>query len=167
MLLLLGKGVFNNILLEEYDFKNPKEITAPFEASYTMKAQKHVDNVLDIYFLTVPYMTGIETHTSILTEKRYNTLNLYEVTKIEPTVQEVYINFPKGMKLYKLPEKIKVSSVWGEYEVTFERTKTGVKVTKFQKFNVAEVPVEKYHEFKDFYLSLLEYDKTKIVFVTK
>lgn len=161
---MLGKGVFKNIILQDYKFENPKEITAPFNATYKFKAKKHADNVLDIYFLTIPYMTGIETNTAILTENRRNTLNLHEVTKIEPTMQEVNISFPKGMKLYKLPNNIHEESEWGIYDVKFSKTKTGVKITKFQQFNVDEVPVKKFGSFKEFYLTLLEHDKTKIVF---
>ena len=164
---ILGQGVFKNIVLQHYDFKHPKEFTIPFEAEFTLTAKKHADNVLDIYFMTIPYMIGIETNTAILTEKRYNTLNLHEITKIEPCKQEVVIHFPKGMKLYKLPQNIMEDSKWASYKVEFEEIEDGIKVTKFQQFKVDTIPTSEFNDFKDFYLELLELDKTKIVFNSK
>lgn len=161
---MLGKGVFKNVVLKDYKFLNPKEITGPFEAEYALKVKKHADNVLDIYFLTIPYLIGIETNTAILTEKRQNTLNLHGLTKIEPSIQEVKVLFPEGMKLYKLPKNIHLESKWGVYDVKFKEITGGVKVVKFQQFFVDQVPVDAFADFKKFYLDLLEYDKTKIVF---
>ena len=62
---LIGKGVFESLDLVDYEFKNPKEITEPLQSTYSFEAKNFVDNIEDIGFMQIPYMTGIQKSVAI------------------------------------------------------------------------------------------------------
>ncbi len=159
---MLGKGIFSSLQLSEYKFENIKEITQPLIASYKLKAEDFTENVANMIVTRIPYMTAITTNPAISSEVRINRLDLNDVVRVEPTIQNVKINFPKGYKLVQLPADIKVNNKYGSYSVKFKKTDTGIMVQKEQSFTKRIIDETEFDEFKKFYLQLLKLDKTKI-----
>jgi transglutaminase-like putative cysteine protease len=73
--------------------------------------------------------------------------------------EEIYPEF--------LPEPVKFSSRFGEYEASFKIDQGSLLYVRRVKMKKGEFPAESYTELIDFYKNMNKADNTKIVFVTK
>ncbi len=73
--------------------------------------------------------------------------------------EEIYPEF--------LPEPLKFSSRFGEYEASFKIDQGSLLYIRRVKMKKGEFPAESYTELIDFYKNMNKADNTKIVFVTK
>lgn len=73
--------------------------------------------------------------------------------------EEIYPEF--------LPEPVKFSSRFGEYEASFKIDQGSLLYVRRVKMKKGEFPPESYNELIDFYKNMNKADNTKIVFVTK
>jgi len=159
---MMGKGVFQNIELTNFDISNISEITAPLKSEYNLESGAFCDKVAGLLIFRVPYMTAVQQSQAMLSKTRYNRLSVKALSSTAPTTQKVRMHFPAGWQLIELPENIKITSKYGEYRATFTKTKDGVQIEKYQQFNQDEIPVEEYDAFKAFYFKLLEADGTRM-----
>jgi transglutaminase-like putative cysteine protease len=73
--------------------------------------------------------------------------------------EEIYPEF--------LPQPVKLSTRFGEYEATFKVDQGSLIYTRRMKMNKGEFPPESYNELIDFYKNISKADNTKVVFMTK
>jgi len=167
LLEMIGEELFNNVKLEQMDFENPDNITEPLRGKYKLKSDKYSDNVLDIYFMNVPFLNPVNNSVVFSSEERMNTLDLSLITEVAPTKESLLLRFPEGKRLYKLPEDISIDNEYFSYQLKFTKEKDAVKVVKYQKFKKQHVTVDEFNIIKDVYTKLYDADKTKIVLVNK
>jgi len=167
LLKFMGKGVFENLYMDKFNFDNPDELTPPLIGNFEMSAYSYSDNIDEIQFIRIPYVNAVRPSTIISSKKRYNSLALSEIIDPEPTLQKVNIKLPKGYSLRKLPKDISVENDFVIYKVSFKQDKNGLYVEKYQQFKKTIIPVEDFDKFKQAYLKLLEYDRLKITFNVK
>ena len=167
LLKFMGKGVFENLYMDKFNFDNPDELTPPLTGNFEMSAYSYSDNIDEIQFIRIPYVNAVRPSTIISSKKRYNSLALSEIIDPEPTLQKVNIKLPKGYSLRKLPKDISVENDFVIYKVSFRQDKNGLYVEKYQQFKKTIIPVEDFDKFKQAYLELLEYDRLKITFNVK
>ena len=79
----------------------------------------------------------------------------------------IQYQLPEGIYPEFLPEAIKVSSRFGEYEASFIVDEGQLLYIRKVKMNKGEFPADSYKEFTDFYKAINKADNTKIVFMNK
>ena len=163
----IGKGVFQNMTLQDYKFENLKEISQPLRSQYNVSATGFSDKVASLFIFRVPYATAIQSSQAMQSKARYNRLNLDNISETTPTRQIVDVHFPKGYQLVELPEDFNIDSKYGTYKVSYKKIKDGVRVEKYQVFKVTEVTTQEFDAFKDYYFKILEADMTRMAIQKK
>jgi hypothetical protein len=162
VLYYLGDGQYDNLDLENYSFDNIGEITAPLKGQFAFKAMNFSDNIVDIYFTRIPLMQGIKTTNIFSSSKRFNTIDLSEIVRVTPSLQKITLDFPAGTSVRKMPANIELENEFVKYSLKFTKTKTGVYVERYQQFKTDQVKAADFKQFRELYLKLLDYDRTKI-----
>ncbi len=167
LLEMIGKELFSNVKLQSMEFENPDDITEPLRGKFRLSADKYSDNVLDIYFMNVPFLNPINNSVVFSSEQRLNTLDMNKVTEIAPTKETMVLRFPQGKRLYKLPDNITIDNDYFTYELKFLEEKDAIRVEKYQQFKKQQITVEEFKRLKELYTELYDADKTKVVLVNK
>jgi len=165
ILATMGRDVFSDLHLENWDYANQIEITEPLRSSYTFTSARFSDKVSNLLIFRLPYMVGVPTSKALLNKNRRNDLDLRDILPVEPVVQKLTLRFPKGYTLTEFPKDIHLESRFGRYTVHFKKQKDGLLVEKRQQFFVSEIPVADFQEFKDFYLQVLDVDAAKYAII--
>jgi tetratricopeptide (TPR) repeat protein len=158
----MGRGVFQNMELADYKFDNMDDISNPLKSTYALSAKGFSDKVANLYIFRAPYMTAILSDQALNSKVRYNRLNLREIVKVTPTVQQLDIHFPPGYHLLEVPENISLHSTYGDYTVTYKPIPNGIHIEKYQRFSEQIIPVEEFDNFKNYYFKILEADGTRM-----
>ncbi|MBC7426794.1 MAG: hypothetical protein H7321_09690 [Bacteroidia bacterium] len=159
---MMGKGIFDNLTLENYKFENIDSITQPLRSDFNFSAFNFCDRLSGMLIFRVPFMTAVTMKPSLLSQKRFNSLDVTDVIDISTTTQKVNVNFPAGYALLEMPKNIALTSKFGTYNLTFIKTAKGLQVEKTQTFNQSYVNPEDFAAFKEFYLQMLDADSGKI-----
>lgn len=158
----LGESVFEDLKIVTYDFGELEGITESLESKFTFKSNKYLDKISRFYVFEIPYMKATDRFSELLTEKRHNNLDLYQIMDIYPTVQVVNIEMPNGYRVSEVPESVKMNNAFFDYEVRYEQTVNGMKVYRKLYFKDRLVKIEDYAEFKKLYLEMVEADGLKL-----
>ncbi|HLP11394.1 MAG TPA: transglutaminase domain-containing protein [Flavobacteriales bacterium] len=162
VLYYLGDGQYDNFSLENYNFENVDEITAPLKGNFNFKAMNFSDNIVDIYFTRVPLMQGMKTTNIFSSSKRFNTIELSEICRVTPSLQKIKLDFPKGTTVRKMPADVNIENEFVKYSLKFSKTATGIYVERYQEFKTSEIKAADFKKFRELYLALLDHDRTKI-----
>ncbi len=157
----LGAGVFQDLQIVDWNYHNRAEFTEPLRSAFTFSSQRFSDKVSNLLIFRIPYMMPIYSNAALQNEKRMNRLNIIDFVYVEPTRQRVELKFPEGFELTEFPEDVSVSSEFGEYRVTYKEMEGGMIVEKYQQFSMTTIPVEKYADFREFYLKILDFDEAR------
>jgi hypothetical protein len=157
-----GSGIFDHLTVQNFDIVGLNEINTPLGWNISGTANTYSDKVLDFFVFKIPFPISVQYHPAIGAEKRYNSLDLEQITEVAPLDLSVEIELPKGYKVVKLPSEIKIDNQFGYYQLTFEKTSKGIKATKMQGFKKPIVSPEDFAEFRAFYLKMLDADGTLI-----
>lgn len=82
-------------------------------------------------------------------------------------VDTIHYQLPDALYPEFLPQPIKISTRFGEYEASFKIDQGMLVYTRRVKMNKGEFPPETYNEFVEFYKSVNKADNTKVVFLNK
>jgi tetratricopeptide (TPR) repeat protein len=164
---LMGKGIFENADLTNYEFYNMEDISNPLKSDYNFNIINFCDRVSGMLVFRIPYMTAITTNPAILTKVRHNSLDLGEIVNIDPTKQKLELQFPEGFELLEMPDNVDIKNKYGTYKVNFKKLPNGIEVEKYQVFNSSVIDVKEFEEFKKFYLQILDIDSSKIALKKK
>ena len=162
---LLGQGTFQDVRLRDYDFANRLSITEPLRSHYTLSGERFSDRVSNLYIFRLPWMLAIRNSSAIKTSERVTTLDVAKLCETAPSRQRVEIMFPKGYQMTEIPENIEVESEFGLYRVKFRSIEGGLEAEKYQQFYTTRVPPEKFEEFREFYLRLLDLDEARYAII--
>jgi hypothetical protein len=157
-----GESTFENLKIVNYDFGKLEGITESLESEFTFKSDKYLDKISRFYVFEIPYMKATDRFSELLTEKRYNNLDLHQIMDIYPTVQTVNIEMPNGYRVSEIPESIIMNNAFFDYEVRYEQTANGMKIYRKLYFKDRLVKIEDYTEFKKLYLEMVEADGLKL-----
>ncbi len=158
----LGESVFENLKIVDYKFGELEEITESLESEFLFKSDKYLDKISRFYVFEIPYIKATDRFSELLTEKRYNNLDLHQIMDIYPSIQVVNIEMPDGYRLSEVPKSIVMDNVFFDYEVRYEQTPKGMKVYRKLNFKNRLVKVEDYVEFKKSFLEMVEADGLKL-----
>jgi len=82
-------------------------------------------------------------------------------------VDTIRYRLPEGIYPEFMPQPVKLSSRFGEYEATFTLDQDNLIYIRKLKVNNGEFPPESYNELVEFYRNLNKADNTKMVFLSK
>jgi transglutaminase-like putative cysteine protease len=90
------------------------------------------------------------------------------VRKIAYTdLDTIRYHLPEGVYPEFLPENVKITNRFGEYEASFRVEEGNLVYTRRIKMNKGEYPASSYQELIDFYRGISKADNTKMVFMSK
>ena len=82
-------------------------------------------------------------------------------------IDTIRYRLPEGIYPEYMPQPIKFSSRFGEYEATFTLDQDNLIYIRKLKMNKGEFPADSYNELVEFYRNLNKADNTKMVFLSK
>jgi transglutaminase-like putative cysteine protease len=82
-------------------------------------------------------------------------------------VDTIRYRLPEGIYPEFMPQPVKLSSRFGEYEASFTLDQDNLVYIRKLKMNNGEFPAESYNELIEFYRNLNKADNTKMVFLSK
>ncbi len=159
----MGKGVFGNLEIIDFDFKNRDSISEPLKSTYVFKANDYSDDVLDIHFFKIPWMNGIQKHIAVLNDVRHNRLDVFQLTNTAPTKQVINIKLPVNMKLRTSFNDVSIENEFGIYQLKLKYRNGSITIEKYQEFKKEIITPQEFPEFKKFYQRILKLDNMKIV----
>lgn len=162
---LMGKGTFQDLRLGDYAFEKQFDISAPLESRYTFTGSRFSDKVSNLYIFRVPYMMAIRPSQALQSGTRTNRLDVAELCSVAPSRQRVTIHFPDGYQMTELPANISVESEFGQYRVTYTPVENGLMVEKYQQFYTSIVTPNKFDEFREFYLRVLDLEEGRYAII--
>lgn len=162
---LLGKGTFQDLRLEEYEVENRMEMNEPLRSTYQFTGERFSDKVSNLYIFRLPWMLAIRNNNAIKTPERVTSLNVLRLCETAPSLQRATLRFPDGYEMTELPANVEVTSEFGTYRLTFTAMPGGLRVEKYQEFATTRIPPQKFEEFRDFYLRLLDLDEGRYAII--
>lgn len=165
LLFKLGRGAFENISIDKSSFTNLEEFEHPLKGKFNITSYNYSDQIINIHFMKIPFMVNIKSSTLISSPKRYNTIDLTQITETAPCLQKITLTMTEGTKLMYIPKDVELKSRFGVYRLTFKKLANNkIYIEKYQQFYTTQILLKDFVEFREFYLKMLEYDRTKIAF---
>lgn len=162
---LLGKGTFQDLRVENYTVANRMEMNEPLRSEYTFTGERFSDRVSNLYIFRLPWMLAIRNSNAIKTDERVTGLDVLQICETAPSRQKARLSFPEGYEMTELPEDIEITSEFGTYRLRFTAVAGGLEVEKYQEFTTTVIPPEKFDEFRNFYLRLLDVDEGRYAII--
>lgn len=162
---LLGKGTFQDLRLESHEVANRMAMDEPLRSSYRFTGERFSDRVSNLYIFRLPWMLAIRNSNAIKTDERLTSLDVLRLCETAPSRQIARLRFPEGYEMTELPEEVEVVSEFGTYRLSFRAIPGGLEVEKYQQFATTRIPPEKFEEFRDFYLRLLDLDEGRYAII--
>ncbi len=157
-----GSGAFDHLVLNDFSFENLEDITIPLSSSFDMKAYNHVEKVSSFYIIQVPIFKPISTSPTLFVDKRYNNLDLLALFETAPNFQKIDLEIPSTFTLMEMPQNVKIDNEFASYELRFNKTAKGFQIERELVFKNRLVENKDYQKFKDFYMQILDADRTKL-----
>ena len=82
-------------------------------------------------------------------------------------IDTIRYRLPEGIYPEFMPQPVKLTSRFGEYEATFTLDQDNLIYIRKLKMNKGEFPAESYNELVEFYRNVNKADNTKMVFLSK
>ncbi len=152
----------DHLKIRDFSFENLKEIDAELVTELEMRAFNHLEKVSSFQILQVPFLNPITTRSALFGEFRNNNLALSELFNLAPSEQIIDLQIPKGFELLEVPDDVLVENEFGTYELNFKKLKTGIQIQRKLSFEHHFIKSDSYSDFKEFYLQLLDGDRTKL-----
>ena len=162
---LMGKGTFQDLRLGEYDVENRMEMNEPLRSTYSFTGERFSDKVSNLYIFRLPWMLAIRNNNAIKTPERVTSLNLLRLCETAPSRQRAVLYFPDGYEMTELPADVEITSEFGTYRLDFTAIPGGLEVVKYQEFTTTRIPPEKFDDFRDYYLRLLDLDEGRYAII--
>lgn len=158
----LASSDFDYLKLEEFSFDNLRKIDTTLQTHLNMKAYYHLEKVSNFQILQLPILYPITTRTALLSEVRYNNLALGDLFDLTPSEQLITLDIPNNLELLEVPRNIVLENEFGTYELYFQKSQNGIQVKRKLIFKKHFITSEEFSDFKNFYLKLLDGDRTKL-----
>ncbi len=155
-----GAGVMRNLDWEQIRFLNLEDINEPLHIQLVINAFRQMNKVADFYIMPLPMLQCTPTLRSLFASKRQNDVDLDDLFEIVPSKEDIYFEIPDGFNFVEIPKNKEINSAFGTYSLVFERTKSGIHITKSLQFKQRFVSHNDYPALKEFYAALLSADDT-------
>ncbi|MEM6342800.1 MAG: DUF3857 domain-containing protein [Bacteroidota bacterium] len=149
----------------EFELENLDKIHDPLYLQTGLQAPEFTEDLYDLTILTLPLIVEGSLPDALLQEERLGLLDVSQITVLAPTEQDLLIRMPEGMKLYQIPEDVRLRSQFGEYSLEFRLEESGLRVIRKNQFTQAIVKPEDYQAFREYYFQRFKHDRTKLVLV--
>jgi transglutaminase-like putative cysteine protease len=135
--------------------------------SATVKAELDMRRFATVSGKRIFVMPNLMNRSTIIPEKletrRTNVVMKFAYFHIDT----IRYRLPEGIYPEYMPQPIKFSSRFGEYEATFTLDQDNLIYIRKLKMNKGEFPADSYNELVEFYRNLNKADNTKMVFLSK
>ena len=152
----------DHLKIRDFSFYHLKDIDSNLKTQLELKAFNHLEKVSSFQILQIPILNPITTRTSMFAEYRSNNLALDQLFNLAPSEQIIDLQIPNGFELLEVPEDIVSENEFGSYELLFKKTKKGIQIKRKLFFKHHFIASDSYADFKEFYLELLDGDRTKL-----
>lgn len=163
----LGGGSMSNLNFEKTAFENLENLSAPLVSRLKIRSFNQVDKVSNFHIIPLPFVLSMPAKKELFAPSRYNDLDLNDLFEIAPTRETVDLTLPDEFELLETPAPVWRQNEFGDYSLRFEKTKTGLKITRELTFKQRFIRHEDYAAFKSFYLDLTDADGTKLALRSK
>ena len=99
---------------------------------------------------------------ALFASQRYNAIDLDAFFELAPIFETVDFEVPQGFELVEIPQNLILHTRFGDYELTFEPTPTGLRLKRSLVFKQRFLLDTDFPEFKKFYLSVLDGDDVRL-----
>jgi hypothetical protein len=152
-----------NFDVQSFNFKNKKDKIPTAEVSTELSLRRFATVSGKRIFIT-PNLMNRSTHIPEKVEgRKTNVFTRFSYTDIDT----IRYHLPEGIYPEFLPESVKLTSRFGQYEVSYKVDQGSLVYTRKIKMVKGEFPAESYQEMIDFYKSINKADHTKLVFLSK
>jgi hypothetical protein len=149
--------------LTKFSFINNKEKIPSAEVSLDLVLNRFASVSGKRLFLTPNLMNRLAYLPEKLDERRTDIIFKWGYVNSDIITYHI----PENIYPEFLPEPVKINSVFGEYEASFEVNQGNIIYTRKLKVNNGTFPANSYKQFSDFYKSINKADNIKVVFLSK
>jgi hypothetical protein len=149
--------------LVKFSFINKKEKIPSAEVNLDLTLNRFASVSGKRLFLTPNLMNRLAYLPEKLDERRTDIV--FKWGHVNSDVINYHI--PENIYPEFLPEPVKIASIFGEYEASFEVDQGIIIYTRKLKVNNGRYPASSYKEFSDFYKRINKADNVKVVFLSK
>ncbi len=134
---------------------------------YSYKVKKPYTEIKNMKILRFPWSDILSAGDITSSQERKYPLALWLYLNHDNEYNKVEFEIPDGMKVSEMPESLKLTSEYADYEVKYRLEGNRLIGERTVIYKKDLVPNEKYHEFKKFYDSMVESDNKQIALETK
>lgn len=152
----------NNLTIDKLDFKNDKDRII-FTENVKVKATKYASKTGKRFLVQPNMFNRIED-----APKRYIKRKLpFKIERGFVDFDEYEIAIPKTFEVEAMMEPISISNKFGEYDASIEQQGDILIYKRKFKLNKGSYLKEEYKAFREFWLNIIKYDKSRIVIKPK
>ncbi|MCP4971792.1 MAG: DUF3858 domain-containing protein, partial [Arcobacter sp.] len=152
----------NNLTIDKLDFKNDKD-SIIFTEKAKVKATKYASKTGKRFLVQPNFFNRIED-----APKRYVKRKLpFKIERGFVDFDEYEITIPKTFEVEAMMEPISISNKFGEYDASIEQKEDKLIYKRKFKLNKGSYLKEEYKAFREFWLNIIKYDKSRIVIKPK
>lgn len=153
----------NNLTIDNIEFNNNKD-SIVFTEKIKINASKYASKAGDRFLLQPNLFNRIED-----APKRYSNRKLpFQVERGFIDIDEYEINFPNSLKVEAIIQPVEIITKFGEYSLSIKEDDNGKLIYKRKfKLNKGIYEKDEYKSFREFWVQIVKYDKSKVVLKTK
>ena len=155
-------GVLSHLNLQDLQYEALNSFDEPLKLQWKAQAFHQFDRVANLWIMPLPLPMSLPVQKALLVSQRYNDLDLDVFFELAPLTETVEFEVPDGFELVEIPENRIVRTPFGDYELIFETTPTGLRIRRYLAFKQRFVLNTDFPEFKKFYLDVLDGDDVRL-----
>ena len=157
-----GGGVLSHLDLTSIQFEGLNSLDEPLTLQMEARAYHQLDRVSDLWIMPLPLPMSLPVQKALFASQRYNDIDLDAFFELSPIIETVDFEVPPGFELMEIPQNQILHTRFGDYELTFETTASGLRLKRSLVFKQRFLLGSDFPEFKKFYLSVLDGDDVRL-----
>ncbi|MCC6410296.1 MAG: hypothetical protein IT270_01480 [Saprospiraceae bacterium] len=157
-----GGGVLSHLDLLSFRFEGLDSFDAPLTLKMEATAYHQLDRVSNLWIMPLPLPMSLPVQKALFASQRYNDIDLDAFFELAPIFETVDFEVPQGFELVEIPQNLILHTRFGDYELTFEPTATGLRLKRSLVFKQRFLLDTDFPEFKKFYLAVLDGDDVRL-----
>ena len=148
--------------LTSIQFEGLNSLDEPLTLQMEARAYHQLDRVSDLWIMPLPLPMSLPVQKALFASQRYNDIDLDAFFELSPIIETVDFEVPPGFELMEIPQNQILHTRFGDYELTFETTASGLRLKRSLVFKQRFLLGSDFPEFKKFYLSVLDGDDVRL-----
>lgn len=157
-----GGGVLNHLDVHSFQFGGLDSFDAPLTLQIEARAYHQLDRVSNLWIMPLPLPMSLPVQKALFASQRHNDIDLDVFFELSPISETVDFEVPSGFELVETPQNQILHTRFGDYELTFETTATGLRIKRSLIFKQRFLLNHDFPEFKKFYLFVLDGDDVRL-----